>query len=84
MKGRTVESVASPPGMPAAQSQIDVMQPSRKQHRDDPFERALKESFGEQTSLEKVEQARRLYARYRTSDLLERLKRTVADKSNRP
>lgn len=60
------------------------MQPSRKQHREDAFERALKESFGEQTSLAKVEQARRLYARYRTNDLLERLKGVVGNKSDQP
>jgi hypothetical protein len=51
-------------------------------HRADAFERALKESFGEQTSLAKVEQARRLYARYRTNDMLERLKGAVGGKSD--
>ena len=60
------------------------MQPSRQQHREDAFERALKESFGAETTLAKIEQARRLYARYRTSDLLERLKGVVGDKSAQP
>lgn len=54
----------------------------RKLQRGDAFERALKESFGEQTSLAKVEQARQLYARYRTDDMLERLKGTVGNKGN--
>ena len=48
----------------------------------DAFERALKGSFGEHTSRAKIEQARRLYARYRTDDLLERLKGVVGSKRN--
>ena len=58
------------------------MHAGRKHHRGDAFERALKESFGELTSLAKVEQARQLYARYRTDDMLERLKGTAAGNSN--
>jgi len=58
------------------------MQTPRKLVRGDAFERALKESFGELT-LAKVEQVRRLYARYRTDDVLERLKNTAADKNGK-
>jgi hypothetical protein len=58
------------------------MQASRKLQRGDAFERAIKESFGEQTTLAKVEQTRQLYARYRTEDMLDRLKGSVGDKSN--
>jgi hypothetical protein len=59
------------------------MQTPRKLVRGDAFERALKESFGELT-LAKVEQVRRLYARYRTDDVLERLnKSTAADKNGK-
>ena len=58
------------------------MRAHRKLQRGDAFERALKESFGEQTTLAQVEQARQLYARYRTADMLERLRGTVADKGN--
>ena len=60
------------------------MQAPRKLQRGDAFERALKGAFGEQTTLAKVEQARRLYARYRTDEMLERLKGTVADNSKDP
>ena len=56
----------------------------RKLIRDDAFARALKESFGEQASLAKVEQARQLYARYRAEDVLERVKGAVGDKSDQP
>ena len=59
-----------------------TMQARRKLQRGDAFDRALKESFGEQATLAKVEQARQLYARYRTDDMLERLKTAVGDKSN--
>ena len=52
--------------------------------RGDAFERALKASFGEQITLAKVEQARQLYARYRTDDMLDRLKGTMAEKSGKP
>ena len=51
------------------------MQAPRKLQRADAFERALKGAFGEQTTLAKVEQARRLYARYRTDEMLERCRR---------
>ena len=59
------------------------METPRKLVRGDAFERALQESFGELT-LAKVEQVRQLYARYRTDDMLERLKGAVADKSGKP
>ena len=60
-----------------------TMQTPRKLVRGDAFERALKESFGELT-LAKVEQVRQLYARYRTDDMLKRLKGAAADKSGKP
>ena len=58
------------------------MHSSRKLIREDAFARAIKECFGEQTSLAKTEQARRLYARYRTEDFLEQLRTTVRDQNN--
>jgi len=39
----------------------------------DAFARALKEAFVDQASPERIRQARELYARYRTDDLLKRL-----------
>jgi hypothetical protein len=50
------------------------MHVSRKFQRGDAFERALKEAFGDETSIKQIEQARQLYARYRTDDVLKRLK----------
>jgi hypothetical protein len=58
------------------------MDASRKNHREDAFERALKEAFGAQTSPVKIEKARQLYARYRTDDMLARLKGTAAGQSD--
>jgi hypothetical protein len=60
------------------------MQTARKIQRGDAFERAIKESFGETTTLAKVEQARQLYARYRTDDILNRLKNAVPGKIGKP
>jgi hypothetical protein len=60
------------------------MQAARKIQRGDAFERAIKESFGETTTLAKVEQARQLYARYRTDDILNRLKNAVPGKNGKP
>jgi hypothetical protein len=42
--------------------------------RGDAFDRAIRETFGEATPLAQIEEARRLYARYRTDDLLKALK----------
>ena len=58
------------------------MPPRQKPSSGDAFERALKGSFGEQASPEKIGKARELYARYRTDDLLDRLKGAVDDKNN--
>jgi hypothetical protein len=55
------------------------MQAPRKIKRGDAFERAIRETFGESTTLAQVEQARQLYARYRTDDVLKRLKDTAPD-----
>ena len=60
------------------------MQAARKIQRGDAFERAIRESFGEATTLAKVEQARQLYARYRTDDILNRLKNAASDKNGKP
>jgi hypothetical protein len=60
------------------------MQAARKIQRGDAFERAIKESFGETTTLAKVEQARQLYARYRTDDILNRLKNAAPGKNGKP
>ena len=43
-------------------------------HRGDAFDRAIREAFGEATTIARIEEARRLYARYRTDDLLKALK----------
>lgn len=53
------------------------MNANRKTQPGDAFERAIKETFGEQTSGAKVEQSRQLYARYRTEDMLARLRTAV-------
>jgi len=60
------------------------MQAARKIQRGDAFERAIRESFGETTTLAQVEQARQLYARYRTDDILDRLKKAASDKNGKP
>jgi hypothetical protein len=60
------------------------MQAARKIQRGDAFERAIRESFGETTTLAKVEQARQLYARYRTDDILNRLKNAAPGKNGKP
>lgn len=59
------------------------MHTGRKLHRGDAFDRAIRETFGETTALAKVEQARQLYARYRTEDLLNSLKKPVPDKNGK-
>lgn len=59
------------------------MQTPRKLLRGDAFDRAIRETFGETTTLAKVEQARRLYARYRTEDLLNGLKKLSPDKNGK-
>ena len=48
----------------------------------DAFDRAIKETFGEATSLTKIEMARQLYARYRTLDLLNSLKTAIPKTGN--
>ena len=48
----------------------------------DAFDRAIKETFGEATSLTKIEMARQLYARYRTLDLLNILKTAIPKTGN--
>lgn len=50
------------------------MQNRATHHQGDAFDRTLKETFGAAATTEKVEEARRLYARYRTDDLLKTLK----------
>jgi hypothetical protein len=60
------------------------MQPDRKQSRGDAFDRAIRETFGEATTFAKVEEARRLYARYRTDDLLNRLRDGEPDETGKP
>jgi hypothetical protein len=60
------------------------MQPDRKQYRGDAFDRAIRETFGETTTFAKVEEARRLYARYRTDDLLNSLRNEAPDKDAKP
>jgi SHS2 domain-containing protein len=59
------------------------MQTRRKLSRGDAFERAIRETFGETTTLAKVEEARQLYARYRTEDLLNSLKKLSPDKNDK-
>ena len=50
------------------------MQPDPKLNQGDAFDRAIRETFGEKTTPDQVEEARKLYARYRTDDLLNRLR----------
>lgn len=59
------------------------MQTGRKLHRGDAFARAIRATFGETTTPAKVEEARRLYARYRTDDLLNSLKNSAPDKNGK-
>jgi hypothetical protein len=51
-----------------------------KLNRRDAFERAIRETFGQQVTPTQVEEARRLYARYRTDDLLNGLREAPPDK----
>lgn len=60
------------------------MQTDRKQYRGDAFDRAIRETFGEATTFAKIEEARKLYARYRTDDLLKRLKNAASDENGDP
>jgi len=60
------------------------MQPDRKQYRGDAFDRAIRETFGEATTFAKVEEARRLYARYRTDDLLNSLRTGTPGENGKP
>lgn len=60
------------------------MQPDRKQYRGDAFDRAIRETFGEATTFAEVEEARRLYARYRTDDLLNSLRARAPDENSKP
>jgi hypothetical protein len=53
-------------------------------HRGDAFDRAIRETFGEATTPEKVAEARKLYARYRTDDLLKRLRGIASDENGEP
>jgi hypothetical protein len=55
------------------------MMQSPKTHQGDAFERALNEAFGELASPDRVKQARELYARHRTDDILKRLRGTTPD-----
>ena len=48
----------------------------------DAFDRAIRETFGEATSLTKIETARQLYDRYRTVDLLNSLKNAAPKTGN--
>ena len=49
-------------------------------YRRDAFDRAIRETFGEQITPAQVDEARWLYARYRTDDLLNRLREATPDK----
>jgi hypothetical protein len=60
------------------------MQTDRKQYQGDAFDRALRETFGEGATFAKVEEARRLYARYRTDDLLKRLRNVPPGEQGNP
>jgi len=55
---------------------------SRELYPGDAFDRALKLTFGAQASHMKVKQARILYARYRTDEVLKRIRATVVDKNS--
>ena len=60
------------------------MQAPKKIKRGDAFARAISEAFGESATLAKIEQSRKLYARYRTDDVLDRLKNEASDKNGKP
>jgi hypothetical protein len=60
------------------------MHTRRKLLRGDAFDRAIRETFGETTTFAKVEEARRLYARYRTDDVLNRLKKLARGDNGGP
>ena len=60
------------------------MQPDPKLNQGDAFDRAIRETFGEKTTPAQVEEARKLYARYRTDDLLNRLRDAAPGKDNKP
>ena len=57
------------------------MQNRGPHYQGDAFDRAVKESFGEAATVAKIEEARRLYARYRTDDLLKSLKGATSDQN---
>ena len=97
-KERTVERAEPPAEQPASnpqrtehqaanrsrpwEQQRIAMPTQRKPPGGDAFARALRGCFGEQTSRAKIEEARRLYARYRTEDVLEHLQGMVGGKKN--
>jgi len=56
---------------------------TRKLHRGDAFDRAIRQTFGEAATPAKVEQARQLYARYRAEDLLNSLKKPAPGKNGK-
>ena len=61
------------------------MQADRKLNQGDAFDRAIRETFGETAATHvQVEAARKLYARYRTDDVLNRLRRAAPDKNGEP
>jgi len=60
------------------------MQTDPKQYRGDAFDRAIRETFGEATTFAKVEEARKLYACYRTDDLLKRLRNVASGENSDP
>lgn len=60
------------------------MHARRGPNRGDAFDRAIREAFGETTPLAKMQEARRLYARYRTDDLLTRMKNAVSRQGDEP
>jgi hypothetical protein len=61
------------------------MQADRKLNQGDAFDRAIREIFGETAATRvQVEAARKLYARYRTDDVLNRLRRAAPDKNGEP
>jgi hypothetical protein len=60
------------------------MQTDGKQYGGDAFDRALRETFGEASTFAKVEEARRLYARYRTEDVLRGCRNIAPDENGDP
>jgi hypothetical protein len=60
------------------------MNPSPELVRGDAFDRAIRETFGVAITPEQVAEARKLYARYRTDDLLKRLRSVTPDKNGEP